>query len=220
MALKLQNAAGGYESWEPGDAVTTARSKASEAENVAKRQGASRASKKDAKDKKAAATKAEKAALGAGTPAAGSEFFLRLYDNLDVQTVDVAAAKAALEAVRKRAEGWRTGVATSTALIFAVLSVKDEGIAKFENGSLLLLIVVALVTLAVAMASLFKMLRAANGPSWLDSRISDLNKPYDAKRYLIRAAAAAHDLELGQRFWFGSVCGFTLLVILSWTLPT
>ena len=146
-------------------------------------------------------------------------FLLRLYQDDDITTVTADGAKLALEAVRKRAEGWRNGVAASTALIFAVLSVKDEGIAKFGNESLVILAVAAAVTVVVALGSLYKMLRAANGPSWLDTRISDLSKPYDAKRYLVRAGGAAHDLKWGQRFWVGSVVGFMAVVLLTWTLP-
>lgn len=147
-----------------------------------------------------------------------ADFLDTLLKDGEVSTVSAEQAKALLDSVRKRAEGWRTGVAATLGLSFATVAIKGpgEGIAKFDDTQTLGLAVAIGVALVTGLVSLYFLLRAANGPTWLDMR-GPLLTP-DAHRYLRRARGAAYDLRWGQLLWAVSLAVFVGTTAVSWFL--
>ncbi|NHA67633.1 hypothetical protein [Phycicoccus flavus] len=128
---------------------------------------------------------------------------------------DVAVAKAKLEAVRTRADGWRNGVAGTFTLVLASLAIKPgEGFMKYQGVPRYVLMVLLTASLGAALVSLFRMVRAANGPTWL----SELDADASARRWDIRTAAARHDLQRGRLLWMVSLALFCLAVGVSWVV--
>lgn len=142
----------------------------------------------------------------------------RHHANDAVSDVDLDVAKEALKAVRERADGWRAGVATSLALGIGSMTIKgkDDGIGGFEGGEQVALLVLLGLSIVAALLSLWWFLRAAHGPSWLDSTIRQLAGTYDAERYCARAAGAARDLRKGQLAWLGSLVLYCATVVGIW----
>lgn len=147
--------------------------------------------------------------------------FEKLYEDAEVAEVSVADARAILESVRKRAEGWRNGVAASLALSFATLAIKKpgDGVGGFEVGWRIAMTVGIALAIGLGFLGLWYLLRAAHGPSWLDMRLRDRGRAYDSARYLRRAFAASKDLGRGIGLWIASVAVFALIVGASWYLP-
>lgn len=127
-------------------------------------------------------------------------------------------ARELLAEARARADGWRNGVAATLALVFATLALTKagEGISAYGDGPKLAITLLLSTSIILGLVSLYKMLRAANGPSWLDTRLQDKARPYDAGRYLGRAEGVREDLFWGQRFWLLSVMLLLSAVIVSW----
>lgn len=128
-----------------------------------------------------------------------------------------AAAEAALNGVRKRAEAWRTGTAAILTLVTATLVVTDvsKTVHVFDPGGQRLLSMLLVVSALTSLAGLAFVLRAANGPSWLDTR-QYRNRWSDAQRDSYRARAAAWDLHCGQVLLAVGVAVFVLLVAVTW----
>jgi hypothetical protein len=147
-----------------------------------------------------------------------ADFLETLVEDGEVSRVTAEQAKALLDSVRKRADGWRTGVAATLGLSFATVAIKGpgEGIAKFSGHQTLGLAVAVGVALATGLVSLYFLLRAANGPTWLDMRGPLLQA--DAHRYLRRARGAAYDLKWGQLLWAVSLAVFIGTTAVSWFL--
>ena len=66
-----------------------------------------------------------------------------------------------------------------------------------------------------SLAGLAYFLRAANGPSWLDTT-GEKPREKSAYRIAVRARAAAYDLHRGQVLLFIGVAAFVGLVALTW----
>jgi hypothetical protein len=126
----------------------------------------------------------------------------------------VEQAKAMLDAVRKRADGWRNGVAGTFAVILASLAIKPgEGFMKYEGDTRKLLMVLIGLSLSSALFSLYRLVRAANGPTWL----AELTGAEATNaRFLRRAAGARADLQLGQFAWWVSLLSFSVAVGVTW----
>jgi len=150
----------------------------------------------------------------------GDALVARLWSDPGILEVSVVTAKDALTSVRQRAEGWRNGVAASLGLVFATMTVKgpEDGIGAFSGGEQQVLIALLTFSIALALGSLYKILRAAHGPSWLDAHFAQVSHPYDAQRYLKRAGGAAYDLRCGQSLWLAALVVFFITVVLVWVL--
>ncbi|QCX28682.1 hypothetical protein [Nocardioides jishulii] len=138
----------------------------------------------------------------------------------ELRTVTVDVAKDALQAVRERADGWRTGAASWLALGVGVMTLKgkDDGIGAFAGSDQVLLLVVLGLSVVLGLASLWFFLQAAHGPYWLDSTVQQLSGAYDAERYCRRAFGAAQDLRRGQVTWLLSFLFYCVTVVLLWVL--
>ena len=115
------------------------------------------------------------------------------------------------------------------ALITAALVVaKAENTARAYSDVLIrsLLTGLLVASAVLGLASLYKVIRAANGPSWLDTKVSDSQvtlkgeRPAGGQRTLLRARAAAHDLGWGQRLLSVAALLFVALVACTWAIPT
>jgi hypothetical protein len=144
--------------------------------------------------------------------------YKRLTDDDDIKSLDVGVAMKALEEVRKRAEAWRNGTAAALGLVFATLAVKNPGETVGAYGGWNRDLLAGLIGLSVVcgLASLFWFLRAANGPSWLDTRIKDFARARGALRFLGRAEAASKNLRFGQILFFLALALFGGAVTLTW----
>ena len=152
-------------------------------------------------------------------------------------SMDPAAAAEVLAVVRKRAADWRDSTAGVLAVITAALVITDV------SGSIGPLDQWLKITCAASLAgsallglsSLYLVIRAANGPSWLDVRITDARgrvphlsfetqgKTIEQEvnsalvvRDLRRAGAAAYDLWWAQRTLALSSLIFILIVAATW----
>jgi hypothetical protein len=146
--------------------------------------------------------------------------YTRLANDRELPSIDVDVAKNALDEVRKRAEGWRTGTATVLGLVFATLAIKKPGdtVGAFDGWNRHAITAFIVLSTGVGLASLFLILRAANGPSWLDTRIKDFARARGAMRFLGRAEAASKDLRWGQILFFVALALFAVAVGLTWYL--
>lgn len=134
------------------------------------------------------------------------------------EVTDDQAAKV-LQAVRDRAEGWRSGTAAVLALITATLVLGGDTFdAINEAGAVKPAIVVLIAVAAVlALVSLYFTLRAAHGPAFLDTKIRETIVEAALVRDMRRAGAAAADLKLAQWLLGAAVVAFlTALVIMWW----
>ncbi|EAP97108.1 hypothetical protein JNB_16524 [Janibacter sp. HTCC2649] len=123
-------------------------------------------------------------------------------------------AKAMLEAVRKRADGWRNGIGATFTLILASLAIKPgEGFMKYTGDTRSLLMFLLAASLASALVGLFLLVNAANGPTWLTELLGD---QANAHRYLRRVVGARRDLRRGQCAWGLSLLLFCLAVAVTW----
>jgi len=146
--------------------------------------------------------------------------YKRLAEDPDITALDVGVAKAALDAVRKRADGWRNGTATVLGLVFATLAIKKPGdtVGAFDGPNRNAITAFIVVSAGVGLMSLFLLLRAANGPSRMDTSIKDFARARDALRFLGRAEAASKDLRWGQILFFVALVLFAVAVGLTWYL--
>lgn len=144
----------------------------------------------------------------------------RLLKDPEIDEITVDVAKNALDAVRKRADGWRNGTATVLGLVFATLVIKKpaDTIGAFDGGDRILLTALIAASLVTGLASLFFVLRAANGPSRLDTRIKDFAQARGTLRFLGRAEGASKDLRCGQILFFVALALFAVSVGLTWYL--
>jgi len=131
-------------------------------------------------------------------------------------TVD--EAKAMLEAVRKRADGWRNGVGATFTAILASLAIKPgEGFMKYTGDTRTQLMLLLGLSLASGLTALLLLVKAANGPTWLTELVGPDATP---GRYLARVAGARRDLESGRWAWAASLTLFCLAVALTWKTGT
>ena len=80
----------------------------------------------------------------------------------------VVEARAQLDAVRRRAEGWRNGVGATFTLILATLALKPgEGFMAYEGWTKLCLGLLLGASVLLSLVALLLLVRAANGPGWL-----------------------------------------------------
>ncbi|GGB81540.1 hypothetical protein N798_00145 [Knoellia flava TL1] len=123
-------------------------------------------------------------------------------------------AKTMLEAVRKRADGWRNGIGATFTLILASLAIKPgEGFMKYTGDTRTALMAVLGLSIASALAGLLLLVRAANGPSWLTELVGPDATP---ERYLHRVAGARQDMRRGQLAWGLSLVLFCIAVGVTW----
>lgn len=126
----------------------------------------------------------------------------------------IAIAAEQLEAIRKRAEGWRSGVAATFTLILATLAIKPgEGFMKYEGWLEKALGALIGASVLISLAGLLLLIRAANGPSWLQV-LSSAEKTEE--RYLSRARGAYLDFVLGRAAWALALALFLAAVVLTW----
>ena len=119
-----------------------------------------------------------------------------------------------LEAVRKRADGWRNGIGATFGLILASLAIKPgEGFMKYTGDTRTLLMLLLGASLASALVGLFLLVNAANGPTWLTELVGD---QASAQRYLRRFVGARRDLRRGQFAWGVSLFLFCAAVAVTW----
>jgi hypothetical protein len=159
---------------------------------------------------------------GCDAPTARNKHEKSVYDRLaedpEIEGLNVDDAKEALAEVRRRAEGWRNGTAAVLGLVFATLAIKKPGdsVGAFDGldrGAITAFIVSSAV---VGLLSLYLILRAANGPSRMDTRIKDFALPRDTMRFLGRAEAASKNLRSGQILFFVALALFAVAVGLTW----
>lgn len=144
----------------------------------------------------------------------------RLFKDPEIQTLNVDVARDALDAVRKRADGWRNGTAAVLGLVFGTLVIKKPGetVGAFAGWDRAVIAGFIGLSFVVGLVSLFCILRAANGPSRLDTRIKDFAGARGALRFLGRAEGASKDLRMGQILFFVAVTLFAVAVGLTWFL--
>lgn len=140
------------------------------------------------------------------------------------QGVDDHEASEVLAAVRKRAEAWQTGTASVLALITAALvltNAKDTARLFRDPDVRLVLALFLAVSATAGIISLALSIRAANGPTWLDTKVKESvsTTQSTSTRDLRRARAAAKDLRLAQRLLGLGAATFILLVALLWVVP-
>lgn len=123
-------------------------------------------------------------------------------------------AKAQLDAVRKRAEGWRNGVSATFGLILATLAIKPgEGFMKYEGDPQVVLRILVGASVLLSLAALVLLVRAANGPGWLkELTVAEGTKA----RYEARAAGAYFDFWCGRWAWALSLFLFLAAVTVTW----
>ncbi len=131
-----------------------------------------------------------------------------------------AQAAAVLAAVRKRADDWRAGTASVLGLITATLVVTNvkDSVRIFDQGQRVALAAALGVSALLGLASLWFVIRAANGPSWLDTRVSRIREEAGRDRDLRRARGAAGDLRTGQVLLALAVVVFVALVAMTWIM--
>lgn len=129
---------------------------------------------------------------------------------------EAAVAKAQLDGIRKRAEGWRSGVAGTFTLILASLAIKPgEGFMKYEGTTQTVLACLLGSSIAISLIGLLLLVRSANGPSWLEELSGE-----DASeaRYLRRARGAYLDFVLGRFAWALALVLFVIAVGVTWVV--
>ncbi|WP_191563724.1 hypothetical protein [Janibacter melonis] len=129
----------------------------------------------------------------------------------------VQEAEAMLQAVRKRADGWRNGVGATLTLVLASLAVKPgEGFMKYTGDTRVALMLLIGGSLVSALVALFLLVNAANGPTWLRELVGHEATP---QRYLRRVVGARRDLRVGQGLWVVSLLLFCGAVLATWLTP-
>lgn len=124
------------------------------------------------------------------------------------------AAKKQLDAVRKRAEGWRNGVSVTFGLILATLAVNPgEGFMQYDGGTEVTLRWLLGLSVALSLASLTLLIRSAHGPGWL----KELSGPEATRqRFEARARGAYFDFWCGRWAWAVSLALFITAVAVTW----
>ena len=149
---------------------------------------------------------------------ANEELLARWVGVTDAEAADVLAI------VRARAEDWRTGTAAVLGLITAALVItnaKDTAKLFGELEVRLGLAFLLIVSAGLGLASLGLAIRAANGPSWLDTKVKEqvATLKSTCRRDLSRAQGAASDLRIAQRLLWGAISIFVVLVACFWVVP-
>lgn len=156
----------------------------------------------------------------ASRSAGGSQTGMKKLDEflgVDEGTADDEArrewAKSALEATRKRAEGWRNGATATLALVLASLALKPgEGLMKYQGDIRTVLMLLVGASVVCALLAAYRMTRAANGPGWL----LELSPEAPADDWIRRIAGARLDLQVGQQLWIASIILFSGAVGVTW----
>jgi hypothetical protein len=129
--------------------------------------------------------------------------------------------RGSLERVQKTAENWRTGVAGLGALVTATLLFKGQDkITVYDPGVQYALGVLALLSLGLAIASLWLFLSAAYGRIRAVSAQSILQEGGVDVRNVHLATTALEDLSWAQRLAIGSAALLAAAIALSWYGPT
>lgn len=127
-------------------------------------------------------------------------------------------AKVMLDAVRKRAEGWRGGLAATVGLVLASLAIKPgDGFMKYTGDVRTVLMVLLALSLSSALVGLFLLVKAANGPTWLFELVGP---QATADAYLKRVVGARRDLGRGQVAWVLALLLFSVAVAVTWFAGT
>lgn len=123
-------------------------------------------------------------------------------------------AKAMLEAVRKRADGWRNGIGATFTLILASLAIKPgDGFMKYTGDTRTMLMWLLGLSILSALIGLLLLVNAANGPVWLTELVG---AQASTRRYLRRYIGAQADLRRGQVAWALSLLLFCAAVAATW----
>ena len=129
--------------------------------------------------------------------------------------------RGSLERIRKTAENWRTGVAGLVTLVTATLLFKGQNtIAAYEPSVRYALGALTLLSLVLAIASLWLFLLAANGRIRQVSAQSILNEGGVDVRNVHLATTALDDLWWAQRLAIASAVLLATAIALSWYGPT
>jgi hypothetical protein len=134
---------------------------------------------------------------------------------------DPDEAARVLAAVRKRADDWRTATSSVLGLITAALVLNTDAVDSVGDKARAYLAAALAASAVLGLFSLYKVIRAANGPSWLDTirtSTATSNEVSAAVRDSVRARAAAHDLYIGQRALGVAVLIFIGMVCAIWIL--
>lgn len=133
--------------------------------------------------------------------------------------LDDAEAAEILECVRRRAKAWQMGTAGLVGLVTAALVITDltTSIHIFDHESRRLLAILLGLAEVSAVSSVFYFLRAAHGPSWLETRATTIEKQ-DRERDLRRARGSSWDLRRGQIVLGFAIALFLALVIATWVM--
>ena len=124
------------------------------------------------------------------------------------------AAKKQLDAVRKRAEGWRNGVSVTFGLILATLAIKPgEGFMLYEGTTQVVLRWLVGLSVLLSLAALMLLIRSAHGPGWL-KELSGAEAT--AERFEARARGAYFDFWCGRWAWALSLALFIAAVTVTW----
>jgi hypothetical protein len=145
------------------------------------------------------------------------------YVNQSPLRADPTRAGELLKAIRARADSWRTGTAVALGVVTGALTLGNtkDSVQQYDAEHVRLMLASALlVSAALGMWSLYKMVRAGHGAAWFDVRRAD-NLPgiQESQRDLALARMAAHDLYWGQRLLAASILIFILIVAAVWVLP-
>ena len=103
----------------------------------------------------------------------------------------------------------------------ALTGAKDSA-RLFKDLDVRVLLALVLAAWATAgLSSLRSSIRAANGPSWLDTNVKERVQTMEStgQRDLRRARAAAVDLRKAQQLLWIGIGLFVILVVLQWTIP-
>lgn len=134
--------------------------------------------------------------------------------NADTYEPTKDEAEAMLTAVRKRADGWRSGLAATVALVLASLAIKPgDGFMRYTGDTRTQLMLLLGGSIVSALAGLLFLVKAANGPTWLTDLVGPTATP---RRYIARAAGARSDLRRGQFVWMFSLVLFCTAVAVTW----
>lgn len=127
---------------------------------------------------------------------------------------DALAARKQLDAVRRRAEGWRNGVSVTFGLILASLAIKPgEGFMLYEGTTEVVLRWLVGLSVLLSLAGLMLLVRAAHGPGWLKELTG---AEATAARFEARARGAYFDFWCGRWAWAWSLVLFIAAVTLTW----
>lgn len=128
--------------------------------------------------------------------------------------------KGSLDRIRKTAENWRTGMAGLTALVTATLLFKGRAsITDYAEPVGYALGALVVLSLALAIASLWRFLMAAHGRLAATSAQSILDAGGVDVRNVHLATTALADLNLARGLGLASAALLALALLLSWYGP-